>query len=698
MAEDFSKSSLASPDGGHRIVLKLNEGSGGGIGLPRQHSVPLVKILCGQTTQGPGTTTTTDQLCHRDIVNTTTINAITQANSDDSTSAPDISIHATSSAIKSEETLIITSDLSQSGNLLLKETSDLPLSTAVETDDIPLSVTVHRPIIQASFCKQEESSVLNLESGWQKAAEDHIIEVQCKDIKGTLIKARFGSGNRGRCIITDKTWFTPQEFQEFTGLSACKDWKKSIKFQGEPILVLIDGGFLLPHHHSCTCSVCGDDIQPDLSSSKDLLISQFTEPVKGPPTIITKLHHETKKPPIIVNKEHPEWIKAAESPVLDVRCKKVKGQLVKARFGSGTRGRSIIYEKRWWTPAEFEAAAGRSASKDWKRSIKFHGESLLVLIERGYLKVHASSCSCTACLDDDVSSGIIRLFHPYKRKRRENRSHLDDSGSTLDEVKTKILKQEPQNSVATVTLPVSELSGLTVVPNLVLNSGVGHGATVVTTTNTQISTHGSSTAVEASGQLSPREATPTSCDEPQPSDDSLEKLPIDLAWEKMNEVLTGLEQQVAVARVMFEQLRQQSKEEAVAASQNKILVNDKIQVLPQDKLETQNNERFLVEVNEIREEDGNQSIQPIMLDSLISNVPQLEPAVHIHGIKKKCVNCNRESDLDCSGCRNRAYCGYFCQRRDWADHQSECGRSSLPPEDSLNATSNVPGYIFMLSD
>lgn len=692
MAEDINESPVESPSSG--IVVELNEG----IGLSRQHSGTLVKIVCPVGT---------DQLCG--IVNTTENviknaldnDAISQENTIVTASAPDISIHATCSAIKSEETLIITSDLSPNDDLLITKNGDLPLSAVVDQHNIE------------AICKQEISSILNLEPGWQKSAEGPVINVHCKGQKGQLIKARLGSGNRGRCINSEKRWFTPQEFQDFSGLSASKEWKRSIKFQGEPIQTLIDGGFLQPHHYTCVCSICEDnadlenDEDSELSSSKDLLISQFTSALKVPPTpvITTKVVCEPKQQLIIISKDHPEWIKAAQSPVLDIRCKKAKGQLVKARFGSGTRGRCIMYEDKWWTPAEFEALAGRSASKDWKRSIKFYGEPLLVLIESGYLKVHAVSCSCTACLDDDVSNGNVRLFHPYKRKRREIRRGLDDSGSTLNEVKTKILKQEPNSTVPTVTLPVSELGlgGLTVVPNLVLNNGVGLGATVVSTANTQLTTHDSSTSHETNDQSPPQETAPTNSGEQQMStapivSTSLERIPHDLAWEKMNEVLSGLEQQVTMARVMFEHLRQQSKDEAEAAVHSKILDHEKVQVLAQDKLETQNNERFLVEVNEIREEDGSQNMQPIMLDSLISNVPQLEPAALIHGIKKKCVNCNRESDMECSGCRNRAYCGYFCQRRDWADHQNECGRASLPPEDSLNAASNVPGYIFMLAD
>ncbi|KAG0728834.1 Deformed epidermal autoregulatory factor 1 [Chionoecetes opilio] len=65
----------------------------------------------------------------------------------------------------------------------------------------------------------------------------------------------------------------------------------------------------------------------------------------------------------------PDWREAAQEPVLLVRCKKTVAELHKNRFGSGSRGKCIKLSKEWFTPTEFEVHCGRSASKDWKRSI-----------------------------------------------------------------------------------------------------------------------------------------------------------------------------------------------------------------------------------------------------------------------------------------------------------------------------------------
>ncbi len=97
----------------------------------------------------------------------------------------------------------------------------------------------------------------------------------------------------------------------------------------------------------------------------------------------------------------------AEQPmmmdILPVRCKTTTAELYKARLGSGGRGRCIKHKDNWYTPSEFENLCGRGSSKDWKRSIRYGGRSLQALIDEGVLTPHATSCTCSACCDDDAS-------------------------------------------------------------------------------------------------------------------------------------------------------------------------------------------------------------------------------------------------------------------------------------------------------
>ncbi|XP_076641354.1 deformed epidermal autoregulatory factor 1 isoform X2 [Halictus rubicundus] len=112
------------------------------------------------------------------------------------------------------------------------------------------------------------------------------------------------------------------------------------------------------------------------------------------------------------------WSESANLAVLPVRCKNTNAELHKSRFGSGARGRCIKLGQEWYTPSEFEALCGRASSKDWKRSIRFGGRSLQTLIDEQILKPHATSCTCAACCDDDSATGPVRLFTPYKRRKR----------------------------------------------------------------------------------------------------------------------------------------------------------------------------------------------------------------------------------------------------------------------------------------
>lgn len=52
------------------------------------------------------------------------------------------------------------------------------------------------------------------------------------------------SGGKGRCIRHNQQWFTPTEFEALAGRASSKDWKRSIRYAGRPLLCLIQ---VLPH-------------------------------------------------------------------------------------------------------------------------------------------------------------------------------------------------------------------------------------------------------------------------------------------------------------------------------------------------------------------------------------------------------------------------------------------------------------------
>lgn len=129
------------------------------------------------------------------------------------------------------------------------------------------------------------------------------------------------------------------------------------------------------------------------------------------------------------------WESAANADVLTVRCRDNVGELHRIKFGSGSKGKSIKVEDRWYTPIEFETLSGRASCKDWKRSIRFHGQHLQKLIEDRYITLHAISCTCGICRGDDTNNGPVKLFQAVKRKPSNVNSPRLKKKSFSDEYK-----------------------------------------------------------------------------------------------------------------------------------------------------------------------------------------------------------------------------------------------------------------------
>ena len=223
-----------------------------------------------------------------------------------------------------------------------------------------------------------------------------------------------------------------------------------------------------------------------------------------------------------------------------MRCKKITANLVKANFGSGSRGKCIRLGDRLFTPSEFEAHCGRSASKDWKRSIKFQDQNLQTLIDDGYLQLHASSCSCASCLEDPIGAGPVRLYKPYKRKKRNlynltpvngNSSNISTGGNS-SKVFRRCVSADTFTDIsqgATVALPVSSLGQLNMgVPGIIVEGGNrNNSSNRVTVTVSQPITKTNSITTNSSSFTSPTSNL---------SSISFNDLPLDKAWDQMNEV------------------------------------------------------------------------------------------------------------------------------------------------------------------
>uniref|UniRef100_A0A8C7XRZ9 SAND domain-containing protein n=1 Tax=Oryzias sinensis TaxID=183150 RepID=A0A8C7XRZ9_9TELE len=97
---------------------------------------------------------------------------------------------------------------------------------------------------------------------WDPSVYNNELPVRCRNTSGVLHKLRLGSGGKGRCIKHNQQWFTPTEFEALSGRASSKDWKRSIRYAGRPLLCLIQERILNPHAASCTCLACCDDLTP----------------------------------------------------------------------------------------------------------------------------------------------------------------------------------------------------------------------------------------------------------------------------------------------------------------------------------------------------------------------------------------------------------------------------------------------------
>ncbi|WAR09359.1 DEAF1-like protein [Mya arenaria] len=276
-----------------------------------------------------------------------------------------------------------------------------------------------------------------------------------------------------------------------------------------------------------------------------IVIHEQLDPHSGLKSPTTPLPPPTPATPL--SKERGlkyQWDETVDQDILPVRCKTTNGDLFKSKFGSGGRGKCIRTGDEWFTPNEFEHYAGRASSKDWKRSIRYGGRTLQCLLEDGILQAHATSCTCAACCDDDNVTGPVRLFVPYKRKKRDS-----DPGTPSTPTGKKMKKSHIETSMAQasasfphpVRLASANLNGETV---HILTSDPLSGETVMVA------------PVPVSGQMSPGGKSITFNME----------MPEHKQWWQLEEMANSLIQQANQFKMMVEQVKQQSlayKEAAV---------------------------------------------------------------------------------------------------------------------------------------
>ncbi|XP_014286254.1 deformed epidermal autoregulatory factor 1 isoform X2 [Halyomorpha halys] len=329
------------------------------------------------------------------------------------------------------------------------------------------------------------------------------------------------------------------------------------------------------------------------------------------------------------------WLASASQPVIPVRCKNTSGELYKSRFGSGGRGRCIKLGNNWYTPSEFEAVCGRASSKDWKRSIRFGGRSLQSLIDGGILTPHATSCTCAACCDDERAMGPVRLFTPYKRKRRK-----ENEDGSMRKVKRESGNRDMCDGVnGDESCDSNEMDH---------SQEVANNSTANSVTEVNSNTNGNGQQV----------VEDTNASFPGPLSELLARL--DKTSSKLLKMALQLRKDVDDLKGQWKSERDHLQLEHK---------RDKEQAVLTARVEAQ------VACSRAVFDSTVHVVDPI-------STVGLQPSED-NNDNKKCANCNREAYAECSLCRRTPYCSTFCQRKDWSSHQVECVRSASNEQGSI---------------
>lgn len=366
------------------------------------------------------------------------------------------------------------------------------------------------------------------------------------------------------------------------------------------------------------------------------------------------------------------------NPVLPVRCKTTSGQLHKAKFGSGGRGRCIKVDDKWYTPNEFEGLCGRASSKDWKRSIRYGGRTLQCLIEEGVLRPHATSCTCAACCDDVsvvgshiIPSGPVRLFVPYKRKKKDNEPRLTLNTKKLqrDSCKNSLSPQLKDMVVTLASTPISMgtptfsmgTESLQVVTS-------GEGNLVVGTP-----VHNDATSVMVTSMPQTPKPTPT----PTVMDFNEQK-----QWWQLEEMVNTIVNYGQQLKQLLEQVKNQTMvyRELQLQQLRTQLENEKKEALNAARMEAQVNlHRAIVEERNEKEIAMQQAVHQVRAE--LQHHEKISRASCGKENHLRCANCNREAFSECTGCHRVSYCSQFCQRKDWANHSQECDVAIMSTND-----------------
>ncbi|XP_056271642.1 deformed epidermal autoregulatory factor 1 homolog isoform X2 [Pseudoliparis swirei] len=378
------------------------------------------------------------------------------------------------------------------------------------------------------------------------------------------------------------------------------------------------------------------------------------------------------------------WDPSVYNNELPVRCRNTSGVLYKTRLGSGGKGRCVRHNQQWFSPTEFEGLAGRASSKDWKRSIRYAGRPLLCLIQERILNPHAASCTCAACCDDLTGcpkdgetvevenitmTGPVRLFVPYKRRKKDNEPLVASP------------KKELPAAAKNITLtPGATCTSVTVSPSGQFTSGTltferspTGDAAAATEAAAAIILEGSAQS-EVFASTAVLTALPALAVTPQPVQ---AKMAVTMAAAALAPAalapVSGLEAGPVGEAGPAVSEGQRNTWLYLEETANTLMSN--VQQLK--ALIEQARGAAGVKGHEGRKECGlTQSFQNQITFQQPEELEVKRSSDITEIIINMCVNCGRVAMSECTGCHKVNYCSAFCQRKDWKEHQHTCCQSS----------------------
>ncbi|KAE8604584.1 hypothetical protein XENTR_v10014745 [Xenopus tropicalis] len=199
------------------------------------------------------------------------------------------------------------------------------------------------------------------------------LSVTCGSKVGILHKDKLHGGSN-KCILSNGTWMTPNEFQKHGGCQSYKNWKISIRCEGFYLKDLIRLKYLEAPQTS--------------KSKKNLEAPEFPQSSKALKNLNTPEFPQTSKE--VSNEDsYSDDKKPVESapsvvPVqytLPVSCGALEGTLHIHRFGQGNCGKCIRTANGWYTPVQFLTLSGVPDSSTWDAHIYVRGEPLNTMFQ-----------------------------------------------------------------------------------------------------------------------------------------------------------------------------------------------------------------------------------------------------------------------------------------------------------------------------